>query len=136
MIQHEGIIQKIEGNHITVRISQLAACSDCHAKSACLAAESKEKIVDIFDSSGQFTLNEQVYLEGKTAVGYKAVLWAFVIPLLLLIGTLLTTVAIWSFNEIHAALSALLVLIPYYSVLHLFRNKMAEKFTFKLRKLN
>lgn len=136
MIQHEGIIQKIEGNHITVRILQLAACSDCHAKSACLAAESKEKTVDIFDSSGQFTLNEHVHLEGKTAIGYKAVLWAFVIPLLLLIATLFSAISIWSFSETQAALSAILVLIPYYIVLHLFRNKMAEKFTFRLRKLN
>jgi Positive regulator of sigma(E), RseC/MucC. len=43
MIEHEGIIEKINGNHITVGIFQQSACSACHARGMCMAADSKEK---------------------------------------------------------------------------------------------
>lgn len=136
MIQHEGIIQKIDGNHITVRVLQLSACSDCHVKEVCIAADSKEKFVDVFDTSGQFKVDDRVLLEGKTSIGYKAILWAFVIPLVLLVTTLIATTSVWNFSESSAALSAIVVLIPYYIVLSLLREKLSKKFIFSLRKLN
>ena len=43
MIEHEGIIEHIDGNHIKVRILQQSACSACHAKGYCTAADSSEK---------------------------------------------------------------------------------------------
>jgi len=58
MIEHEGIIEKIRGNHITVRILQQSACGACHAKGMCTAADTKEKLVDVSDYSGQFHENE------------------------------------------------------------------------------
>lgn len=81
MIEHEGIIEKISGNKITVRISKQSACSTCHAKGACMAADSKEKRVDITDYSGRFTENERVIVEGKESIGYKAVFWLLASPL-------------------------------------------------------
>jgi len=76
MIEHEGIIEKINGNHITVRILQQSACSACHAKGACMAADMKEKRVDVSDSSGLYRPHERVVVTGKESIGYKAVLWA------------------------------------------------------------
>ena len=54
MIEHEGIIEKVKGNNITVRILQKSACSDCHARAACMASDSKEKLVDIRDYTGMY----------------------------------------------------------------------------------
>ena len=66
MIEHEGIIHSINGNQFTILISQNSACSECHAKGACMAADTKEKMVDVVDDSGMFRLNERVMLLGKT----------------------------------------------------------------------
>ncbi len=136
MIEHEGIIEKINGNRITVRILQQSACSACHAKSVCMAADSKEKLVDIPDITGQYHVNERVIIEGKESIGYKAVLWAFVIPLLILLGALVASLTLWDFTEIEAALAAMAALVPYYLVLYLLRNKMAKSFRFNIKNTN
>lgn len=136
MIEHEGIIDNINGNQITIRITQNSACSECHAKSACMAADTKQKMVDVVDDSNQFKLNEHVILLGKTSIGYRAILWAFVIPLILLITVIVATTSIWHFNELQGAMMALFALIPYYSFLYFARFKMGEKLAFTIKKLN
>jgi sigma-E factor negative regulatory protein RseC len=134
MIEHEGIIEKISGNKITVRISKQSACSTCHAKGACMAADSKEKRVDITDYSGRFTENERVIVEGKESIGYKAVFWAFGLPLVILIVMLVLTTTVWHFSETEAAISSMIALTPYYFMLYLLRNKMANSFKFSINK--
>ncbi|HHT34146.1 MAG: SoxR reducing system RseC family protein [Proteiniphilum sp.] len=134
MITHKGIIEKINSDKITVRILQQSACSSCHARGACMAADSKEKIVELTDHTGQFTLHEQVIIEGKESIGYKAVFWAFLLPLIILIVMLVLTTGYWHFSEMEAALSALLALTPYYLLLYLLRNKMAHTFQFSIKK--
>ncbi len=136
MIEHEGIIEKVNGNNITVRILQKSACSDCHARAACMASDSKEKLVDIQDNSGMFHENERVIIEGKNSLGHKAVLWAFILPLILLILILVLSLNYWNLSDIEAASVSLITLVPYYFVLYLSRNKMANSFRFSIKKTN
>ena len=112
MIEHEGTIDSIDGNRYTICITQSTACSECHAKGACMAADTKVKIVDVVDSSGQFKVNERVLLSGKTSIGYKAVLWAFVIPLILLLSLIFVSTSVWHLSEIQAAVPQELPLRP------------------------
>lgn len=136
MIEHEGIVEQIKDNRITVRILQQSACSGCHAKGACMAADSKEKLIDVNDFSGQFRLHEKVIIQGRESMGYKAVLWAFVIPLIILVSMIILTVSVWQLGEIQAALTSILALAPYYLILFLLRNKMANSFQFIIKKTN
>ena len=130
MIEHEGTIDSINGNEYTIRITQSTACSECHAKNACIAADTKVKMVDVIDTSGRFKINERVLLSGKTSIGYRAVLWAFVLPLILLMSV------VWQVSELQAALVALASLVPYYALLYIGRHKMSEKLAFTIKKLN
>lgn len=136
MIQHEGIIHNINGNQLTICITQNSACSDCHAKGACMAADTKEKLVDVVDNSGQFKLNQRVLLMGKTSIGYKAVLWAFVIPLIIMVGVIIAATSVWAVGELQAALLALTTLLPYYLILYLLRHKMGKKLAFTIKEIN
>ena len=136
MIENEGIIEKISGDQITVRIIQKSACSACHAKAACMAADSKEKLVNISDSSGQFNEKELVIIEGKESIGYNAVLWAFATPLIILISILVLSLNYLKLSETEAALSSIIALAPYYLILYLLRNKMANSFKFSIKKTN
>lgn len=136
MIEHEGTIDNINGNEYTIRITQSTACSECHAKNACIAADTKVKMVDVVDTSGRFKMNERVLLSGKTSIGYKAVLWAFVLPLILLMGVVFVSISVWQMGELQAALIALVSLVPYYTLLYTTRKKMSEKLAFTIKKLN
>lgn len=134
MIEHEGIIEQIKGSRMTVRILQQSACSGCHAKGVCMAADSKEKLIEITDFSGRFLENERVIIEGKESMGHKAVFWAFALPLILLMLTLILSISLWNFSETEAAVSAMASLIPYYLVLYLLRKKMTKTFQFSVKK--
>lgn len=136
MIEHEGTIEHINGNHISVRISQQSACSACHAKGMCMAADSKEKRVDVTDVSGKYKLNDLVTIEGKESIGYRAVLWAFVIPLVILVTTLVLATSVWQFSEIQAGIASIVALAPYYAILYLLRDKMANSFKFTIKNNN
>ncbi len=136
MIEHQGIVTHVSGNKISVKILQQSACSSCHAKSACMAADSKEKIVDIVDYSGQYKMNDLVVIEGKKSVGYRAVWWAFVVPLIILVFTLFFAVSVWGWGETQAAVASVLALVPYYLVLYFFREKMADSFKFTIKTKN
>lgn len=136
MIEHEGVIDNINGNRYTVRITQKTACSDCHAKGACIAADTKVKMVQVTDSSGRFRLNEKVLLAGKASIGYRAVLWAFVLPLILLMCVVFVLISFLHVSELRAALFALVALLPYYALLYTMRDRMSEKLAFTIKKIN
>lgn len=134
-ISHIGVIEKVEGSTVHVKIVQQSACSECHAQSMCCASESKDKIIDIQDSSGIFQAGEKVMIYGQSSMGLLAVLLAFVIPILIVVTAIaLGTSREW--DDTVTGLSGLLLLVPYYYILYLLRNKLKKRFVFTLKKLN
>ena len=129
-INHNGIIEKIDGNAVFVRIIQQSACSGCHAQSMCSASEKKEKIIEVNDNNpGRFHVNEKVTLCGQSSLGLKAVFLAFVVAAIVA-GSCL------QWDETTSGLTGLLLLVPYYSILYFLREKLKRKFIFTLKKLN
>ena len=134
-IRHQGVVNSIEKHKVFVKITQKAACSDCHAKSVCLSSDRKEKIIEVSDDSGLFTLNEEVIVSVQSSMGIFAVALAFVVPLVLVTATIITGITI-SGDEAKSGLIGLSVLIPYYTLLYMFRNKIDKKIVFSLSKIN
>lgn len=132
-IRHNGIIDRIEGGIIYVRITQQSACAGCHAKSMCSASDSKEKIIEVVDRSNAYSPSEEVVLIGRSALGLQAVFFAFVIPLILVVAALFAGTSL-EWPETTTALIALIVLVPYYGLLYLLREKLKRKFIFTLEK--
>ena len=87
-INHTGFVEKIDGDTVFVRITQQSACSGCHAQSMCSASEKKDKIIEVPDRSGRFHVNEEVIICGQNSMGLQAVLLAFVIPLVIVVGAI------------------------------------------------
>ncbi|MDL2223653.1 SoxR reducing system RseC family protein [Bacteroidales bacterium OttesenSCG-928-M11] len=133
-IFHEGKIIKCTGDTIFVEIIQKAACGDCHAKSSCQMSEQKEKIIEVPITKNQnYREGEKVLLKGSTSMGLKAVWYAFVIPLLLVLLLIFLFLSFLK-NEGLAALVAIFALLGYYLVLYFNRDKFAKKFVFELIK--
>lgn len=133
-IEHAGIINEIRDGYAEVKIIQNSACSACHAKGACTAADKSEKIVSVKVENGNLRAGDTVMIEGATSMGFKAVFYAFVIPFILIMS-LLIIIYICTENELYSALGSLSSLIPYYLILHQFNDKMKNKFIFTLRKV-
>lgn len=133
-INHNGIVEKIGKDSVSVRIIQQSACSGCHAQAMCSASETKEKIIEVLDNSGRFKVNEEVIICGQSSLGLKAVLLAFIIPLIIVVATIVAGTGMhWS--DTTSGLTGLLFLLPYYCILYFLRDKLKKQFIFTLKKL-
>lgn len=133
LIEHTGIVRHIEGNSIQVLIVQQSACSGCHTKGVCTVADHAEKLIDIETTDTSFQVGEKVLLVGQQSMGLLAVMWAFVIPFVLILVTLFI-LGFYVANEALSGVIALSVLIPYYVALSFFNQKLKAKFKFSIRK--
>lgn len=132
-IYHDGIVEKIDGNSVFVRIIQQSACSGCHAQALCTASEKKDKIIEITDTSGTYRPGEKVRICGRSSLGLQAVFLAFVVPLILIVVAL-TAGNQWQWGDTASAATCLILLAAYYGLLYLFRDKLGKRFTFTLEK--
>jgi sigma-E factor negative regulatory protein RseC len=134
VIKHDGVVDSIEGDCIHVRIVQASACAACGAKSLCSAAESKEKIVDVFGAdTAAYQVGQCVMVEGAATMGMKAVRLAFLFPLLLLVAAVALVMWLTGGDEALAALSALLAFTVYFVVLFACKKRLKQEFTFIIK---
>ena len=135
-IKHLGIVENIQGSHLSVRIVQTSACAACSVKGHCSSADSKDKIIDIIDTAAaSYQVGENIMVVGETSMGMQAVALAFIIPFVLLIFTLFLFMALIE-NELYAALLSLAVLVPYYYILWLNKTRLKQKFSFTIKPIN
>jgi len=130
IIQHEGIVESIGADSVSVRILQASACSSCSARGLCRSSESKEKLIVARGHYPTLKEGDSVVLQGYVRQGLRASMLAYVVPLVLM------TIALFAGThlggEAAGALAALLVLTLYYVVLYLLRDRLGRKFEFKL----
>ena len=135
-IKHLGIVENIQGSHLSVRIVQTSACAACSAKGHCSSADSKDKIIGIIDTAASsYRVGEKVMVIGETSMGMMAVVLAFIIPFILLIFSLFLFMALME-NELYSALLSLAILIPYYFILWLNKTRLKQKFSFTIKPIN
>lgn len=131
-IKHTGIVDAVEDGCVKVRILQSSACSACKVAAHCNASETKEKLVDVATTaSNQYKIGDTVTIVADSSVGFRASLYGYLLPLLLMVVTLIMVLAL-SHSEGMAALSALGILIPYYLILYFFRNYLKKRLLFEL----
>ena len=130
-ISHSGIVESIEEGCVHVRIVQTSACAACKVASYCHAAESKEKIVDVFRPADGLKIGDAVTVTASIQIATQALLLGFAVPFVVMV--LVLVLVLWlSGSEAKAGLSALLSLLPYYGVLYLMRNMLRDKFAFDI----
>ena len=131
-IRHTGIVDSVENGCVKVRILQSSACSGCKVASHCNASETKEKMVEVVVSgTPPYKKGDSVTVIADASVGFRASLYGYLLPLLLMVVTLIAMLAI-SHSEGMAALSALGILILYYLILYAFRNHLKKRLQFAL----
>ena len=131
-IKHSGVIDSISNRCVKVRILQSSACSGCKVASHCNASEIKEKLVEVpAFHSNSFHVGDHVTIVADASVGFKASIYGYILPLLLMVVTLIIVLQATQ-SEVAAALSALGILFPYYLGLYLMRNQLKRKLTFEI----
>jgi sigma-E factor negative regulatory protein RseC len=132
-IEHSGIVERIDSEGILVKIVSQSACASCHAKGYCSSSDMEEKEVLIKDFQGIYSKGETVNVLLQPSQGMNAIMIGYVYPFLLLISLLLVLTSI-GIAEMQAGIISFLVLIPYYFILFLLKDRINKKFSFSLRK--
>lgn len=131
-IKHNGVVDGVEEGCVRVRILQSSACSACKVAAHCNASETKEKIIEVqVADADRYQRGDSVIVVADTAVGFRASLYGYLLPLILMVVSLVAVLKITQ-SEGYAAMSALGILIPYYVGLYLLRNKLRNKLSFSL----
>ena len=134
IIKHRGIVEKVDGSHIVVRIVQTSACSACSAKGLCNASESKEKQIDVYESNPSYQVGEEVMVCGTTSMGMRAVLLAFGVPLLILVLALGVSMKLTGEDALLSSGIALVSVVPYYIGIYFCKDKLNRTFSFTIEK--
>ena len=131
-ISHSGIVESVSDGCVKVRILQASACGSCKVAGHCHAAESKEKIVEVFcRDTADYSTGQQVTVSTSGAVASRVLLLGFGVPFLVMVGVLVTVLVLTG-NEGVSALCGLAALIPYYMILYFCRDSIRRQLTFYL----
>lgn len=133
VIEHPGVVIKIFDKRLEVMILSQSACSSCHAKGACTAADMEEKIVEVADPAAHnYVVGQQVTVFMQQRLGTRAVFFGYILPFLLMVLTLIVLISN-GVSEPFAGLTALLVLVPYYIGLYFLRDRLDKTFLFAVK---
>jgi sigma-E factor negative regulatory protein RseC len=129
-----GVIRKIENGKIEVAVTRTAACVSCQLAQTCNTAETKVEYIEIpFQGDVDFRVGDKVEVVIKETKAFLAVLYAFIIPILLVVVAIILANA-WLNSESYASLIGLGVGVLYYLVLLLLNDRMKKSFQFTIRK--
>lgn len=142
-VRHDGVVQSIDGGHVKVRINQTSACLHCKIAGHCNSADSKEKIIDVWTkNASKYAVGQTVTVVMGGKMGLKAVLYAFVVPVVLASIAIFVVLQMTSSDGIYpmaepydqgiAALAGLLTFVVYYTGLYFFRGHLEGKFQFRI----
>lgn len=114
-----------------VNIVSQSACSTCHAQGACSVSDFQDKEIEITDYKGNYKTGQEVTVLFKQSKGFTAVIWGYLVPFLLVLGTLIIAQEVTG-DELKAGLFSLIILIPYYITLYFFRHLLRKVLKFEV----
>jgi positive regulator of sigma E activity len=126
-IRRKGVVEQVEGDKMTVRLTCSPACAGCGAGAACGEGERERLVVVRLDKGESFPVGEKVVVSGRTSQGTAAVFLAFVLPLM---GMLAVTAGVTFLggSEMAAGAWGLLFVGGYFGVMYLLRKHLEKPF--------
>lgn len=117
-----------------VRIESRTACGHCASRSYCGLADMEDKVVEVPRQEGDegFRPGQSVMVLLEQSLGYKALVLGYLIPLLLLVGSILLMLLLTG-NEPLSALTGLALMVPWYAWLYRSRQRLRRTFHFHIR---
>lgn len=134
IIEHQAIVRKVSDGYAQVEILVRSACAGCHAKTLCSASDESRRMIDVMLAEGEeVEVGQTVSVYGRKSWGIKAVILAYVVPIVLILIMLVACKSLSLADDI-AGLASLGVLFPYFFMLYLLRNKMGRSIVFGITK--
>ena len=134
LIRHTGVVMSTSERLAHVQIVQTSACSACKAKSMCMSAESQAKEMDVIMLE-PMQVGDKVEVEVRERLAWKAVLLAYILPFIVMIGIIAALDFMTEWSEAVIGTLSLCGIALYYIGLCFFKDRLQKQFTFTARKL-
>ena len=133
-IEHKGVVSSVEEGIVRVAIEVNEACGSCASRKACSMGQSEKREIVVYTAdASDYSVGEAVEVSAKQSLGVVAVVLCYVVPLVVLVASLATTVASGA-SDGTAALVSLGSILIYYAILYLFRNRISKRIIFTINK--
>jgi sigma-E factor negative regulatory protein RseC len=132
-IDHPGVVDRVEGQRVFVRIESRSACSSCATRSYCSMTDLEDKLVEVpVEGKVQFSAGQSVTVSLEESLGYKALLFGYLLPFLILVLSIFGMMWLTG-SEPLSALTGLGLMVPYFLWLYHAREKLRKTFRFRVR---
>ncbi len=133
-IRHRGVVERAERDRVFVRVEKESACAGCHAKGLC-GESGSERVIEVHTPQAEeYRAGERVVVAlERGSMGALSVLWAYVLPLVVLLVVLFGLHAL-GVGDGPAALASIGAVALYYVGLRVMRHYFDRKIKFTIIK--
>ena len=126
---------EMDNQTISVEIVNKSACATCHAKGVCGASDEQVRVIVIPQTLATATagleVGDTVKLVLSAAMGMKAAILAYGLPLIVLVAALLISSS-FGIEQLYVGLISLGAVALYYIIFAIFRDKLEQEFVFSI----
>ena len=133
-IHHKGVVERTEQGRVFVRVEKESACAGCHAKGLC-GESGSERIIEVRTPyAEEYATGDRVVVAlERGSMGAMSVVWAYVLPLVVLLVVLFGAHGL-GFSDGVSALASIVSVALYYVVLRVARGYFDRKIKFTIIK--
>lgn len=133
-IEHEALVTEVDlnNNFITVRIDDPEECGECPAAKLCQSKGQPSNVVKIYVPDAQkYHKDDLITVRGTERMHRKAIMYATVFPCIILVASMVG-IYLLTGNQLAAALSGIGIMLLFFFILWLSREKIAHEFIFNV----
>lgn len=133
-IQHDAVVERIEGDKVIVRVEKRGACAGCHAKGIC-GESGSERIIEVrTPHASEFKTGDKVVVALlKPSMGISSVVWGYLLPLIVLVAILFGCKSL-GVEDGPSALASIVAVALYYVGIYFTRKIFERKIEFTIFK--
>lgn len=133
-IQHDAVVERIEGDKVIVRVEKRGACAGCHAKGIC-GESGSERIIEVRTPyASEFKTGDKVVVALlKPSMGMTSVVWGYLLPLIVLVAILFGCKSL-GVDDGPSALASIVAVALYYVGIYFTRKIFERKIEFTIFK--
>ena len=124
IVTQPGLVTAVHGSDADIEIVQVGACASCRLRGVCAPGDSVAKVVRV-QNRGDLVPGMRVTVGMERRFGWLGVLFAFVLPLIIVVGLLFGLSGAVGSEEV-SALIGIGALVPYFGGLYLMRDHFAS----------
>lgn len=131
---HDGRVISSANGIVKVEMHVVSACSSCKAHEKCAFVDKADKVVDVETSDWkEFQEGDSVVVSVNEGLGLLAVLLAYFLPAVIIIGAVVL-LSLLTESEAIAALIPIALIAIYFILLYKLHDRLQKKFSFGIVK--